>query len=152
MEEKKQKLLKKLLDLKVMAVNALEGKEPLFAVDTNEMLDLIELAFQIYDAERKPGFTLRRYDNNGELIVQTVETECLSIMYVGEEDSTCINWMNATCDDIFNLVSLHQANIKKLETLLRQRMMRIIESAPIPSWAQEHVKATETGGDCDEKN
>ena len=78
MEQKKQKLLEKLKELKTQAVYALEGDEPLFAVDTNEMMDLIELAFQVFDAERKPGFTLRRGDGKSV----TVETEIVSIQCV----------------------------------------------------------------------
>ena len=103
MEQKKQKLLEKLKELKAKAVYALEGDEPLFAVDTNEMMDLIELAFQVFDAESKPGFTLRRADGKSV----TVETTCFSVQCVTKAEGGCIgsiyNSLSGTNGDLLVL-------------------------------------------------
>ena len=123
MEQKKQKLLEKLKELKAQAVYALEGDEPLFAVDTNEMMDLIELAFQIFDAERKPGFTLRREDGTSE----TVESDCFSFLCVDDHESgTTYNAIHGTNGDLLGLIELHEKNQKRLLGIVAKELRKDI--------------------------
>lgn len=114
MKAKKQELLEKLKQMKTMAVDALESNEELMAVETKEIFDVIELVYQLFDAECKPGFTLRRADGT----IEVEETKCVSIQFVVPDEDGCTGKtytsINASTDEMMALATMQQRANEKL--------------------------------------
>ena len=116
MEEKKQELLKKLKELKTQVVCAIESQDCLMAVDVEELNTVIELMYEIFDAERKPGFTLRRADGTSV----TVETECVSIQCIVPVEEGCEGTMyNSIKGSNSEMLALAEMQSKAQERLLK---------------------------------
>lgn len=143
MNEKKEALLEQLERMKEGATNSLANGGEYYIMHAECAVkfatEAIELLMDVapQEAPTKPGFVLRRPDGK----TNTAETECVTIMYIGPDAGECINSLNASMDDIYNLIRLHQKNIKKLEALLGNRFMEVLENA---SFMQAE------GGDGDE--
>ena len=125
----KQELNTALKALRQQVSVAIERNEPLVAVETEELYNAIELAFQFIDNQSKldgkSGFTIYKADGDAE----TYESNCFCVCNVEDRESGMThNYMhNVTNVEILGLIELLGRNRKKLLNRLTEDIKKDIQ-------------------------